>query len=253
MYLFFTDESGNTGSNLLDPDQPYHYICGIYIQDDRCLALQESIENIAKGIFDPLPPNFEFKGSWLYSGNSFFEQLSPAQRIQIVDDLIDLLEQHDLNYIISIINKPAHHARYIAPFHPQNLATLFLLEMFQEILNDDGTLGLVVCDEEESQGDEIILDFKKYKEQGTGFSTYKSVELTRIIDNIHFVDSRNSWPLQLTDVILYFLNRGRRMLIEKGLLLHPNPDLSQFSPSERAVYDHYVKIRSRQRKLKIFP
>ena len=53
MYLIFTDESGNTGNNLNDPDQPFHYIFGIYISYDKCLVLQDSIEAIAKEIYDP--------------------------------------------------------------------------------------------------------------------------------------------------------------------------------------------------------
>ena len=85
-------------------------------------------------------------------------------------------------------------------------------EMFQGYLDLNDRLGLVVADEEQERSDDIILDFKKYKRQGTGFCTYKSVDLTRIIDNIHFVKSHDSWPLQLTDVVLYHYHRELKVM-----------------------------------------
>ena len=71
MYLVFIDESGNTGFNFRDEDQPYHYIGGVIVRYNRCLQLQDAIEDIAINIYGrhPLPENFEFKGSWLFSGN----------------------------------------------------------------------------------------------------------------------------------------------------------------------------------------
>ena len=247
MFLVFIDESGNTGFNLRDPDQPYHHIGGVIVRYDRCIELQDAIEGIAIencGTYS-LPKDFEFKGSWLFSGKKFFSGMPPERRIEITELLLDLLDTFDLNYIISIIDKQALDNRYYTPFHPHNLACLFFLEMFQEHLASNDRLGLVIADEEQERSDDIILDFKKYKRQGTGFCAYRSVDLTRIIDNIHFVKSHDSWPLQLSDVVLYHYNRGR-VLWRRG-------EGNGYSQAEQKLLELYEKILPRGVRLKVFP
>jgi hypothetical protein len=247
VYVVFVDESGNTGSNLLDNAQPYHYIGGVVVQYDKCLDLQEDIEHIAEenSTKYPLPDNYEFKGSWLYSGNKFFSGMNPEQRIGITEKLLNLIPKHQVKCIISIIDKAAHHDRYRFPIHPQNLAFLFFLEMFQEILDRDDKYGMVVADEEHDKSDDIILDFKKYRRQGTGFSFYKSVELTRILDNVHFVKSHDSWIMQLSDVMLYHYNKGRNVRFKKYG--------QELSDSDEVVGGFYDRITQNVAKFKLFP
>ncbi len=253
MYLIFTDESGNTGKNLSDANQPVHYVGGIYIDHNYCLLVQQSVEDIAKAYFNPLSPDFEFKGSDLFSGNGFFKGFDPQTRIQICKDLVGVIKTFNLKFIVAGINKQRLEDRYPSPFHPHNLATLFFLEMFQEVLENEDTLGLVVADELKDREQEIISDFKKYKEYGTGFSDYKSVEITRIIDNIHYVTSVNSWPLQLTDVILYLNNRGRKLTSDSAKLAKVKGDVSKLDQSDRVTLSFYAELLKHQTKIKIFP
>lgn len=247
MYIAFVDESGNTGHKLRDPDQPYHYIGGICVEYEKCLALQNDIEKIAITSLgtSTLPDNFEFKGHWLFSGNEYFDGMSPTQRIEITNALLALLDMHGISTIVSAINKPALADKYLSPFHPHDLANLFFLEMFQEFLDEKNKYGLVVADEEQSRYEKIISDFKKYKKQGTGFSAYKSVEITRIIDNIHFVKSHNSWPLQLADVALFFFNRGRKIRRDK--------DEKEYTRSNKADLSFYEIVKEKNSKFKLFP
>ena len=60
----FVDESGNTGANLLDLDQPFVSVAGVLASTTAVSALSDIVESVRRGL--PTPPA-ELKGTRLIS------------------------------------------------------------------------------------------------------------------------------------------------------------------------------------------
>lgn len=89
------------------------------------------------------------------------------------------------------------------------LAFLYLAEDVERFLRDRREYGLLVSDEEKSIEQQVIEDLPRYKELGTSFG-HKPIDLTRIVDNVHWVRSHNSRLLQLADCCVYLCRRYGR-------------------------------------------
>jgi hypothetical protein len=90
--------------------------------------------------------------------------------------------------------------------HPHTLAFLYTVEAIERFLRDEEEYGLLISDEEKSVEQQTIEDLPRYKELGTAFG-YKPIDLTTIVDNVHWVKSHNSRLLQLTDNCVYLCQR----------------------------------------------
>src|SRR5262249_51463114 len=74
-------------------------------------------------------------------------------------------------------------------------------------------------------------DLDSFKQSGTHFG-YKSVQVNRIIDSVHFVQSNNNYLMQLTDVLCYLIGKGkeaqRRLIVEYGEYRRSTPGPKSF-------------------------
>lgn len=46
MHLVYIDESGNSGSNLNDPQQPIFVLCAMIVSEDRWQSLEASLQKV---------------------------------------------------------------------------------------------------------------------------------------------------------------------------------------------------------------
>ena len=93
--------------------------------------------------------------------------------------------------------------------HPHQLAFVYLVEQVERFLRAAGDYGLLVSDEEKEIEQQVIEDLFRYKQAGTSFG-YKPIDLTRIVDNVHWVKSHHSRLLQLCDCCVYLCQRFAR-------------------------------------------
>ncbi|HYH80248.1 MAG TPA: DUF3800 domain-containing protein [Longimicrobium sp.] len=78
-----------------------------------------------------------------------------------------------------------------------------------QAFGDAGVTVLIVSDEEKEVESQVVEDLHRYKEMGTSFG-YKPVDLTCIVDNVHWVKSHNSRLMQLADLCAYVCQRQAR-------------------------------------------
>lgn len=245
MYLFYVDESGNTGTNLDTPDQPVHWIVAIGITPVALKAIEADMLALALRTFRSRAraADFEFHGSHIFQGNGDCAGLAPADRVRLYDELLSLVGEHDCKLFIQGIEKARHKARATAhgyvPWHPHRLGFMYLLERIDEWLEDEQpepTLfgapasplyGLIVADEQKEVDRDIVQRFAFWREAGTDFGSYR--ELRYLIDTVHYVPSHDSWLIQLADCVAYLRNRVDRLRRAKG------SDKTKYTPSEAAV------------------
>ena len=88
---------------------------------------------------------------------------------------------------------------------PHEITLRYLIEELDRVAEGRGDHVLVICDAV-SEGPQHRADLRHNKQSGTG--GYKSRRLGRILDTMHFADSRDSRGLQAADLVA-FLHRRR--------------------------------------------
>jgi hypothetical protein len=151
--------------------------------------------------------DFEFHGDAIYNGRGrYFKKISLEKRLEILRDIISVALRHteiQLGYVS--INK----SKYFGNIHVQQAAFSLMVERIEEILKGNiNTYCLLIADEQDELEQRLIDDLDHFKQHGTHFG-YKNVRVERIIDSVHFVQSKNNYLMQLTDVLCYVIRKGK--------------------------------------------
>jgi hypothetical protein len=241
MYLIYLDGTGNTGARLDHPTNTVHYIVGLAVPGGAARALENDVAGVLRDAFgDAIDETaFECKGSDMYRGEGPCERMSVDQRLLLYKRLMLLVPKHEVGVIWRGINKPGLADKYVRPRHPHTLAFLYFAEAVERFLRRKKEFGLLISDEEKSVEQQVIEDLPRYKDLGTGFG-YKPLNLTRIVDNVHWVKSHNSRLLQLTDNVTYLCQRSHR-------------DVGKVSRTARAVHELWGIVKSEVRDGRIWP
>jgi hypothetical protein len=86
MNLVYVDESGNTGLNLKDPQQPVFVLAALIVPESKWFLLEKQFFDIAnEHIGVPLPYPFEVQAKDLKSGRGIFAQLEFAEQKENLD------------------------------------------------------------------------------------------------------------------------------------------------------------------------
>ena len=252
MYLFYIDESGNTGRDLDSPEQPVHWLVGVGVESTRLPKVERDLRDLARHYCpgEARDPDFEFHGSAIFHGRRPFNHLAPEKRVDLYRQLLSVVPRHDLKVFVRGIHKRRHRnraaRRRYSPDHPHRLGFMFLVERIDRWLEEiqpDGPedrplYGLLVADEQRSVERDIIESLPHWRESGTDFGFRK---IRYLVDTLHTVPSHDSWLIQLADCLAYLTNRQHRgdLLLEKG-------GRSKLARGPQAVLDMYSSHIARQ-------
>jgi hypothetical protein len=79
---------------------------------------------------------------------------------------------------------------------------MYLIEKIDAHLEKLGQRGIIVMDKCKDTEQQIINDFRGYRESGTKFGDFKR-DIKHLVDTVMYVDSFNSHIIQLSDVLGY--------------------------------------------------
>ncbi len=229
MYLCYVDESGNTGGNLQDINQPKLLLGAVLVPMHRIKEIEDDLRVLAYRHFAAESRNtdFEFHGDAIYNARGrYFKKLTMEKRIEILSDLVELAVKYvDLKLGYVSIQK----AKYFARPHIQQTAFSMVVERLEEHLaRQENAYCVLVADEQNEIEQKLIDDLDHYKQHGTRFG-YKSVQVERIIDSVHFVQSKNNLLMQLCDVICYIIRKGKE---SDDVMMKEFLDLHQTGPKQ---------------------
>lgn len=182
----------------------------------------------------------------MYRGEGPCAAMSPGDRLGLYEESVTLIPAHDVEIIWHGIDKPRQARRYARPMHPHKLAFLYFAGDVQRLLDAKADFGLLISDEEKSVEQQVIEDLPRYKQLETDFG-YTPVDLSRIVDDVHWVRSHDSRLLQLADICTYPCQRHRR---DTGSRLPRRLPFSASGRSSRrecggAESGHGIHVRSR--------
>jgi hypothetical protein len=223
MYLFYIDESGNTGADLAAADQPVHWMVALGVAPVAVKSIEAEMLELALEWFPERArsPEFEFHGSHLYARRGDCRALSPERAVALYRALLEVFARGDCHLFMAGIDKAglkqrAESGRYV-PDHPYRLAFMYLVERIDRWLDERSAesrreeLGLLVADEQKEVHREMIASFARWREEGTQYSARRK-PIRNLVDTVHYVPSHDSWLIQLADCVAYLFSRYRRVL-----------------------------------------
>jgi hypothetical protein len=120
MHFFYIDETGCTGADLNNAEQPIFVIGGIDVTDEKWRETHAIIRDTLEGFYGGNPPkNFELHASDLVNGEGFFAGKERAERNALVHSLLDIIAKrgHGIHFVgidkakLAAAASPLHCAR----------------------------------------------------------------------------------------------------------------------------------------------
>lgn len=249
MYLFYIDESGNTGANLDSRDQPIHWLIALGVSPATAMSIETEMLAIAGRYFGrrARDADFEFHGTDIFSGRTpDYRGLSAHDRVKLYAEILSLVDRFGARLFVRGIDKVAHKERaaergYL-PDHPYRLGFMYLLEQLDEWLEErqpspglfeaarEPVLGLIVADEQKETDREVVSGFASWRQFGTDHG-YRARHIKYLIDTVHYVPSHDSWLIQLIDCVAFVRQRYAKIFREKGF------NVARYSKSDQAIMD----------------
>ena len=140
-YIVYVDESGDHNLKTINPASPIFVLALCIFPKDqyRTLAVPaaQSLKFDFWGHDGIVLHSYEIRKSQ----GDFSILLNGIVRARFMDRMNSLIEQLPMTVIASVINKPRHVARYVAPANPYEIALGFCIERLHRWLEEHGQLS----------------------------------------------------------------------------------------------------------------
>jgi hypothetical protein len=206
MHLIYLDESGNTGNNLSDSEQPIFLLGALIVPEGCWQSLESDLEIDLEHRFPEIAGSAaEVHSSDLRGGRGVFKGVSVPDRIALRDSWLEIALKHELKFVIRSIDKKRFQQwvhktfgsgisinPYIAAFP---LVALVVNEYLAGL--PEKALGIFISDENK----EIVADVEKSIKQLR--LSAGPLRLSQVIEKVFFIDSAKSRILQLCDLCAF--------------------------------------------------
>lgn len=221
MHFFYMDESGCTGANLEDANQPIFVLGGISVADQKWNNTQTAYSKIISSYFDgSIPEDFELHSLELLSpkGEGPFAGHDIEKRLQLVRDVLGLLDELGHDVFFYAIEKEVLNGRecdfdfrfdyktpYLCSF--DYLVTYINWHVKKNLGHT--ARGLIVLDEKDNLHSDIERIVHSRRFEGAVAHRIKW-----IVEFSYPVDSRKNPMIQISDLVALCLRRF--LEIDKG-------------------------------------
>lgn len=210
MHLIYFDESGNTGNNLNDVQQPIFVLCALVVPEVKWLQVERDLHAEIEKIYpSPRPDDFEIHATELMSGREWCKSIPLANRVAFRDAWFSVAAKHQLKIIYRAIVKKRFerwvHGTFGAgiAINPHVAAFPLVARVIDDWLRSlpGSPLGIFISDENK----EIVRDLEK------SIRVLRDIEgtlkLGQVIKKGFFIDSSKSVILQLCDMCAIALRK----------------------------------------------
>jgi len=225
MHFFYLDESGDTGCNYADVNQPILVVGGISVRDEGWNTTQEHLRQILERYFNgTIPNNFELHSKELLSptGDGPFAGHAMSNRCRLALELLGLLSErsHDVHYIA--LDKRSMGTRTLGLAMPYPTAQPYLIAFdylvtyinwFVKEKLGRSARGMIILDQKDEHHNHIEALMHNRRFTGAAANRVKWV-----VEFGYTVDSAKNPMVQLSDLVIYCVKR----FIEIELSLRTN-------------------------------
>lgn len=216
MHLIYIDESGNTGLNLSDPQQPVFVLGALVVPENLWQTIESELEAAIR-LHSPsiADSEEEIHGGDLRQGTGAFKGVPVTQRLNLRDAWLEVAVRHRLPLIYRAIVKKRYERWMNAAFgggisvNPHLAAFPLIAQVANNLLRDLGpdVLGIMISDDNR----EVVGDIERF--QKLLRVTPGVLHLDRIIEKGFFIDSRKSRLLQLADLCILHARKNEERKI----------------------------------------
>jgi hypothetical protein len=216
VHLVYFDESGNTGTNLSDPQQPVFVLGALLVPADKWLTIEaELLAALDLRFPPPRDDNFEVHAIKLLTGQKPFRVSGLPHCVAFQAEWLQVAQRHKLRFIYRRIVKRQFAEWTKKTFgtgvaiNPHAMAFPLVARVVDEYLQKsaDHPLGLFISD----NNHEIAADLDKSLRLLRGIEG--RLKLAHIIEKGFFIDSRHSLLLQLCDLCAYAARKKEELAI----------------------------------------
>jgi len=214
MHFFYNDESGDTGRDLQNAEQPIFVLGGVSLSDEKWNNTQQEYTRIVSSYFNnEIPENFELHSTELLSphGNGPFEGQSMENRTRFAKEILNILvsQSHNVHLIgfdkRKIHETPCGASLAFHPSRPYQLGFDYLITYINWFIRNRlgrTARGLIILDEKRDQ--HAPIERIMYNRR---FETVQAHRVKRIVEFGYPVDSQKNPMIQLSDLIVYCSRR----------------------------------------------
>ena len=218
MYHTYFDDTGSTGTNYSDLQQPIQGLCSISIHHNKLGDVERSYRQIVDKYF---PDNsdsflnvkgFEFHAANIIhaDSNSIFRSKTLGERQNLLMDIVNIVVGHSLP-VLGVFAKKQQASDILKWYGiPRNLDETLFSSLFRGLATVLGSLTPPQCAMLIGDHDSVkpgrAEDFKRMLSED---------EVGKLIQSIKFDKSYLSFGIQLADIVAYLLQRK---------LMHPEQE-----------------------------
>ena len=213
MHFFYLDESGDTGIDLDNEEQPIFVFGGVGINDQKWNGLQEELQKTLKRYFGTIPENFELHSYQLLSprGEGFFEGHNLTKRLELVLEIINLIVDngHSIHYFAIDKKILKDNDTELDELYESNNPYLISFDYMVTYLNSfvkrklgRTARGMMIFDKKENYHN-LIEDIMHHRR----FKGAKAKRVKWIVEFSYAVDSKKNPMIQLSDLIIIIVRK----------------------------------------------
>jgi hypothetical protein len=213
MHFFYLDETGCTGADLANPQQPIFVLGGISVKDQGWRETTDQIRKEISAFFDgAAPPNVELHASDLLAGKGLFAQFDQEARNLLVMKILDVVAQrkHSIQFIgidkaKLAVAIPGHDHPVVNCNVPYLIAFNYLVSYIEKYTkNELGSTvrSMIILDKKDSYQTDIdsITHYRR-------FETVKKRRVKWIVEFSYPVDSARHPMIQVSDLIIFLVRK----------------------------------------------
>ena len=203
MHLIYVDESGNTGTNFTDTEQPLFVLAALIVPESCWIELENDLESALLDLCPAIAAaDGEIHATELRSGKGAFKRIAVADRIAIRDRWLQIALKHKLKLVYRSLAKRRFKNWLRSTFdagvtiNPHVAAFALVARVVNEYLAglEPKELGMFISDENKDVVRDVEKSIKVLRRKDG------ALQLTRIVEKGFFIDSAKSRILQLCDL-----------------------------------------------------
>jgi hypothetical protein len=269
MHFYYIDETGDTGNDLLNAQQPIFVMGGLCISDEKWNPTQQKFASIIDNYFGgAVPTNFELHSHELLSpnGDGPFTGHNRARRNQLAIDILNILVDHSHHiHVIAFCKKTLHASSFNLPlpFDPKNAYLLgfdYLITQFNDHVKyklGSSARGMIILDKKIQH--HVDIENILYDRRFGSVATHR---VKWIVEFSYPIDSTKNPMIQIADLVIFCIRKflevehgyatrwtqpaknffancyniiDKRLTIKRGIIERPEPKLKALNQYILAV------------------
>lgn len=233
VYLAYFDESGNTGMDLKDPNQPVFVLGCLLVPVSKWTAIEHDLEVAVEKFFGELPEDDrEIHTHKLISGSKPFRKFGLQHCLDFQKTWFEIAHRYQLKFFYRKIRKRKFEDWLDETYggavriNPHAMAFPLLSHAINQYLKGlkPSGLGIFISDEHKELSSDLEKSLRLLR------ADESDLKHDRIVEKCFFIDSKKSLLLQLADMCTYSARKLEEAAIEHSVRSHHHIGMELLKP-----------------------